>query len=184
MNTYIHKRAINKNKGFSLAEILLSLVIVSVGTIGIGKLYASMISGNVDSKNRFQAATFAEAKLESLRFSNKVGDTVSSGTEDVTKENNTYRITWTTEDLGKGQTSLTTTVQWLDRNGEYSDDTTITLSSISAAAKLAPLSPPAPPVFDTPAFKCGPGGSSDGAYGSTVTSPTSCGSGNIDTGSS
>ena len=191
MILYSKKRTIKPNSGFSLIEILLTLAIISVGTIGVGKLYAAMISGNSDASNRFQAATFAEAKLESLRFSHKVGDNILPGTETIAKGNNTYNISWETAEIGKGQASIKTTVQWQDRNGNYSDNTTVSLSTISSQATsiLKSLAPaPALPEIDIPGDKCNqlkiPMMTGSGAYGSDIDSTTSCGSGAPDTGSS
>lgn len=187
-----------KDTGFSLAEILVSLVIVSVGSIGVGKLYTSMITGNADSKNRFEAATLAEAKLESLRFSHKVGDTIAitPGTEEYQGSNNTYVLSWEVNDIGQGQATLKSTVKWKDRNGEFTDATSISLSSVSSNVQesiAAAIATKPDPVFDVPEDKCNTlkvpshgasGWSSYGAYGSTATSSTSCGSGIADTGSS
>ena len=187
------------NFGFSLAEILISLVIISVGTVGVGKLYASMIIGNSDSKNRFEASTLAEAKLESLRFSHKVGDSaaLANGEEEFQGANGTFILTWGSKTVGQGQAVLVSTVKWKNRNGEYTDDTKVSLVSLSSDIQgtvAAVIAAKPDPVFELAADACetiknttthgGSGWTSKGAYGSTDTSPTSCGSGVANTGSS
>ena len=193
------KNTRKNNFGFSLAEILFSMVIISVGTVGVGKLYASMITGNADSKNRFEAATLAEAKLESLRFSHKIGDmtALAANTEDYQGANTTYVLNWESSEIGQGQAVLISTVKWKDRNGEFTDKTTVSLVSLSSdiqATVAAVIAAKPDPVFELAADSCdalrdnighgGSGWTSKGAYGSTDTSPTSCGSGIADTGSS
>ena len=191
----------NKHSGFSLAEILISLVIFSVGSVGVGKLYGSMINGSVDSKNRFEAATLAEARLETLRFAHKVGDTAALTSLNVPRvipstgnSNTIFTEQWTVTDLGQGQATIVSTISWQDQDGNYPDANSITLSAVSSDIKASLISIATPPVVIPPAatpdcstLRVTSTGSADtysGAYGSGTSGSgmhqqdvTGCGSG-------
>jgi len=188
-----HKRS---TRGFSLVEILTSLIVISVGSIGVGKLYTTMLHGTSESKNRFEAATLVEAQLETLRFAFMTGDnnTAQSGTDTIVKDNITYVRNWTFSNVNKGQTNITAEVKWKNKNGEYTNETIVKLATVasdyqpSVSLALAETAAP-PPVFQAAGAteKCntlalnGAGwtGTTYGDYGSGASgySPTSCGSG-------
>jgi len=174
----------NSNTGFSMVEILISLVIVAVGMIGVGKLYASMITGTSESKNRFEAATLVESNLENLRYAYKVGDIANMNNQPTSKAGVTTNFTssWEVIDLGQGQAQLVSITQWEDRNGNVTDDTTVRLSSIETdfqASLAAPQSAKADPVFDTGSGDCTVSHMGMGSSGRDCSTPTM-----MDTGSS
>ncbi len=54
------------NKGFTLLEVMVSLVIIAVGLLGLSSLTVSMIQGNVFSDKLTTATILAQDKLEEL----------------------------------------------------------------------------------------------------------------------
>lgn len=71
----------NNNEGFSLIEIMVSLVVISIGLLGTAALITGIIKGNQASKKITIATTLAMDRVEylaSLSYSNLP----SSGTED------------------------------------------------------------------------------------------------------
>lgn len=69
---------LENNKGFSLIEILVAMVILSIGLLGTAALTASIIRGNQVSKRISTATTCAQDKMEEIRmlgYSNAVSET-------------------------------------------------------------------------------------------------------------
>ena len=54
------------NKGFSLIEVLLALVFLSVGLLGIAGLQITTMRGNASARRITEAITLAQEKLEDL----------------------------------------------------------------------------------------------------------------------
>ncbi|KGJ88253.1 type IV pilus modification PilV family protein [Thalassotalea sp. ND16A] len=56
-----------KNSGFSLVEVLVSLVILSTGLLTMATFHSSVISDSNDNKNRGEAIVLAQERLEQMR---------------------------------------------------------------------------------------------------------------------
>lgn len=56
-----------KNKGFSLLEILIGVVILAVGILAIAALQTTSVRGNFFSHNLMQATYVAQDRLENLK---------------------------------------------------------------------------------------------------------------------
>jgi len=56
-----------KNKGFSLLEILIGVVILAVGILAIATLQTTSVRGNFFSHNLMQATYVAQDRLENLK---------------------------------------------------------------------------------------------------------------------
>lgn len=57
---------IRNNRGFSLVEILIAIVILTVGILGISSMTFSVIKGNTTSSQRSQATILAIDRIEQL----------------------------------------------------------------------------------------------------------------------
>lgn len=76
-----------QNSGFSLIEVMISLVILAVGILGISKLQATLIQTSSDANQRVTAVSLAQQKIDDLRsFPNLTVGTASDSIPD----------TWTT----------------------------------------------------------------------------------------
>lgn len=70
-------------KGFSLIEVLVALLVLSLGLLGLAALQATSLSFNTDAYTRTQATVFAYDILDKMR-ANATG--VSNGNYDVTSD--------------------------------------------------------------------------------------------------
>ncbi|MGD9392291.1 MAG: prepilin-type N-terminal cleavage/methylation domain-containing protein [Chromatiales bacterium] len=133
-------------KGYSLLEVMLTLVVVGVGLLAIVQLQSG-ISGQVgDNKTKAEATTLAEARIETLR--NYINETeygakllATSGFEDVPAgEYNAEGVNATfsmEESIAGGDEirEISVRVSWQDRNGS-SEEVTVTseIAYVSPAA--------------------------------------------------
>lgn len=62
----IHRHNKNQN-GVTLVEVLIALVILSIGLLALAGLQVVVIKGNAGSKNLTSAVILAEAKIEQLK---------------------------------------------------------------------------------------------------------------------
>lgn len=59
--------SVNRERGFTLVEVLVSLVIMAVAVMGIMGLYKSQTGASAFSRHTTEAAVLAEDKIEKLR---------------------------------------------------------------------------------------------------------------------
>lgn len=57
-------------KGFTLLEFLISVLILTVGLLGMGSLTVTLIGHNAESYNRTKAAAMAQNKIEEIKNMN------------------------------------------------------------------------------------------------------------------
>ena len=100
------------NKGFSLVEVLVALLILLVGILGLAPLFVSAPRYNQSSYAITEASTFAQSKFEELKLSNY--SVIVSGQDNIegsTKINFTRR--WVVTDNGSSKTVICT-ISWRD----------------------------------------------------------------------
>jgi prepilin-type N-terminal cleavage/methylation domain-containing protein len=111
-----------RSKGFSLIEVLVSLVILAVCLLGMAGLMATTTRNNSGGDHMTQAATLAQDKLEELRglspqkinakgLNIKLQDNVPPSIRGTT-----YARSWmVVPDLNNTFYTITVTVSWTDR---------------------------------------------------------------------
>ena len=109
-----------KSKGFTLIEVLIALVILSVAFLALAGLMVQTTKNNSFGGHITEAATFAQDKLEELRASSWVA--ITSGSDKMTSSGLGYDRNWTvvpnaivapyTEPT---LNTVTITVNWNDR---------------------------------------------------------------------
>ena len=104
-------------RGVGLVEVLIALVVVSVGILALSALQANLMTSSGETKARSEATAIAEQKIESLRSNIEDADfdaIVSSlAPETIQGINNEYSLTWTVTDQNDPVTKLlTVTVDW------------------------------------------------------------------------
>ncbi len=82
-------RAANDENGFTLVEVMIALVIFSIGILGVAAMQINFIQGNATARGVTEAAGQASGKMEELVALDY--DDVDSNTETV--EN--YTLNWT-----------------------------------------------------------------------------------------
>lgn len=61
-----------RNQGFSLIEVMISLVIVAVGLLALSKFHTELFQSTANAQSRTIALNIAEAKLEDLRYFSQI----------------------------------------------------------------------------------------------------------------
>lgn len=116
-------------RGFSLMEVLIALVILAVGLLGVTGMQITGIGGNHFSGNLTQATVLAQNKLEELKHLPYFDPKLSSGQppQQITDSGVVYTVQYNVTALGNTMKNMTATVKWVDR-GDHS----VTLSAIRA----------------------------------------------------
>ena len=107
-----------QSKGFTLLEVLITLVILSVSLLALAGLMVTTTRNNAFGGNVTEAATFAQDKLEEFRataWERLLPTTSGPRTEQKTGSTGTqYVRSWTIEPTGDLKT-VAITIQWNDR---------------------------------------------------------------------
>jgi type IV pilus assembly protein PilV len=114
-------------KGFTLIEVLVALVILTVGLLGVTAMQITAIRGNHFSGNLTRATVLAQNKLEELKHLPYYDTKLSSGQspQQLTDSGIVYTIQYDVAALGTTMKNITATVHWVDQG-----DRSVTLSAI------------------------------------------------------
>ncbi len=74
---------LKQQRGLTLLEILIAMLLLSVGLLGIAGLTVSIIQGNAYSKNVSTATVIAEARLEDMRRAGYANANTMAGSDSV-----------------------------------------------------------------------------------------------------
>ena len=107
-------------KGFSLIEVLISLVILSISLLGLAGLMVTTTKNNSFGNHMTEAATFGQDRLEALRVTPR--ENIVSGNDDVQGSTGvSYHRNWTISTLPNPsppptdlQKTIIITVSWND----------------------------------------------------------------------
>lgn len=113
------------NKGFSLLEVLIGLVILAIGLLAIAGMQITAIKGNYFSSSLTQATILAQDKMEELK--NLPYASLSSGTDTKTVSGTIFTRQFTVVNTTNTMKTITVTVQWTDGGNR-----SISLSTIRA----------------------------------------------------
>ena len=116
-----------EGKGFTLAEVLIGLIILSVAILAIAAMQITSVRGGYFSSDLTQATFVAQDKLEYLKNLPYSDSNLSAGLHNEgilpgTIFSRQYDIA---EDAGNSMKTITVTLQWTDRGSH-----TISLSTI------------------------------------------------------
>lgn len=102
--------------GFTLTEVLIGTVILSIGLLGMGTLTASIINGNARSTRTTAATVLAQEKVETIKRLGASGAANAAGTENygtIAKYASYKRVTSVTANTpDAGLFTVTVTVFW------------------------------------------------------------------------
>jgi type IV pilus assembly protein PilV len=121
--------SISGKKGFTLTEVLISLIILSVGILAITTVHITSMKSGYFSNNMTQATVLAQDKLEYLKNLSYNDSDLSSGqhNEGVLPDTIFSRQYTVVEDVGNSLKTISVIIEWADQ-GNHS----ISLSTIRA----------------------------------------------------
>ncbi len=103
--------------GFSIIEVLISIVVLGIGIMAISLMQAHFAGGNSQSRQMIRATDIAVNHIETLNNITNLSDTrLSSGTQTqiVGTYERDYTLSWTVTDNGDGTLSINVSVSWND----------------------------------------------------------------------
>jgi type IV pilus assembly protein PilV len=120
--------SISIEEGFTLVEIMIALVVLSVGLVALAGLQISAIRGNAFSKRMTTAVSIANEKMEQLKNSSYANILSESSTQvNQSNMNFTRQVTVTNGPLANTKT-LNVTVTWSDSSKSHSVPITTVIS--------------------------------------------------------
>jgi len=119
----------NNDNGFTLLEVLVAIVILSVGLLGMASLTVGIINGNAFSKNASTATTLAQDKMEEI-WEQDYSDVAVEGPADLLSPFASYEREVTVDTASFpdivgppaqliGMKIVTVTVSWTDQHGRH-----------------------------------------------------------------
>lgn len=124
------RRLRNNNSGFTLMEVLVAMLILSVGLLGMAALITGIISSNKLSNRISTATVLAQDKMEEIRGVGYAGADAEAGTEgyNIIPNYPLYKRTTAVAagNPAAGMKKITVTVYW------DSDDHSVVLNTILA----------------------------------------------------
>ena len=118
------------DKGFTLIEVLIAILILSVGLLGMAALTAGIINGNRFSNDMLKATTLAQDKMEDIRrtsyaiVASETKATMPSPNSDYKRE-----VTVTNNSPATDMKTVTVKVYW---GGASKEDHNVELETILA----------------------------------------------------
>ncbi|SME94233.1 prepilin-type N-terminal cleavage/methylation domain-containing protein [Pseudogulbenkiania subflava] len=124
-----------RQRGFSILEVLITLVVLAGGLLAIGGLYGKIMNGSAAAKERSEAVVLAEKKLEELRYA--LYSSIASGSDSVNAATGSgssanFSRSWSVaSSTSPAYKTVTVTVSWTDsRNQSQSAVLTSRISGI------------------------------------------------------
>jgi type IV pilus assembly protein PilV len=123
------KSQLSIEDGFTLIEIMITLVILSVGLTALAGLQVSAIKGNTFSKRMTAAVSIANQKLEQLKDTDYANILSESSTQ-ITQSNMrfTRQVTVTNNSPLANTKTVNVTVTWSDGSNSHSVPITTIIS--------------------------------------------------------
>ena len=118
-----------RQEGFSLIEVMVTLIILAAGLLAIAGLQITSIRGNSFSSHVTQASILAQDKLENLRNLSYDDPKLTGGqpAEQITKSGLVFTVGYDVSLLGNSMKKITANVGWTDRT-----DHSVSLSTIKS----------------------------------------------------
>jgi prepilin-type N-terminal cleavage/methylation domain-containing protein len=104
-----------KSSGFTLIEVLITMIILSFSLLALAGLMATTTKNNANGSHITEAATFGQDKLEEIRATQ--WGNIPVGTRSDQKSGSTgliYTRNWNVSESGKIKT-ITITIDWNDK---------------------------------------------------------------------
>jgi type IV pilus assembly protein PilV len=110
----------NNQSGFTLIEVLISMVILSIGLLGLSTMQGFFAHGNAQSREMTRATDIAVNHIETLaNLTNTLDPKLAIGAHGLQTGNfypRDYNLSWSVVDNLNNTLSITVTVSW-NKNG-------------------------------------------------------------------
>ena len=110
-----------RNSGFTLLEVMVSMVILATGLLMMMPMIVTSIKGNVFADMTTKAAHHIQAKIEEIKNTHNFTSGYDNP-EGMTR-------TWTIEDYGTRLKKITVQMNWLDKDNLEHNNVVITYES-------------------------------------------------------
>jgi type IV pilus assembly protein PilV len=123
------KSQVSIEDGFTLIEIMITLVILSVGLTALAGLQVSAIKGNTFSKRMTAAVSIANQKLEQIKDT-AYANILSESSTQITQSNMSFtrQVTVTNNSPLANTKTVNVTVTWSDGSNSHSVPITTIIS--------------------------------------------------------
>jgi prepilin-type N-terminal cleavage/methylation domain-containing protein len=125
-----------KSKGFSLIEVLIALIILSIAFLGLAGLMIQTTRNNSFGGRITEAATFAQDKLEELRSTPWVA--ITSGSDKISVNGMDFARNWTIAPNAIVAPYTEPTLNTITISINWNDQTNHTMRVIAAIANPDP----------------------------------------------
>ncbi len=112
-------KVLTNQKGFTLLELLIALVILAIGLLGLAGLHVAAIKGNVSGFKLSTASAVAQERIEDLKAMDATAAALSAGIHadgNVAVQGIVYTRTYTIQDNTPvpGTSTITFTISWTE----------------------------------------------------------------------
>lgn len=113
-------KVISNQKGFTLLELLIALVILAIGLLGLAGLQVAAIKGNVSGFKISTASAVAQQRIEELKVMDSTSAALTAGAHpadgSVIVQGITYNRSYNIQDNTPvtGTSTITFTVAWVE----------------------------------------------------------------------
>jgi type IV pilus assembly protein PilV len=121
--------------GFSMLELLIALIVLSVGLLALAGLQQTAIESNAASQHLTSSTFLAESKMHELKtdgYASLSNGTFSDANNPIDEEGQAGGIftrTWTVSTMGVNTKQVAVTISWQDQIGGYRSSSLHTIVS-------------------------------------------------------
>lgn len=111
----MNRHHVHHHHGFTLIEMLVALVVLSIGMLGLSRMTVSTINVNALTRQLTVAAALAQDRMESLKQAGYAGATMVTSTEDygaIPNYSAYKRVTTIKMDTPEAMKTVIVTVSW------------------------------------------------------------------------
>ena len=122
-------------KGFTMVEVLVAIIILSIGLLALAGLQATVIKGNVASKNLTSAVFLVETKIDELKsggYASLSDGTFNDPNNPVNEKGDSggiFNRSWTISTYETNMRKIIVTVTWTDQVGGNRSTSLVTVLS-------------------------------------------------------